>query len=92
MENLESSESEIYLINIEPISDYVNKKIQIWNNNKSSKDFSIEELAKSISIIPELNYNFLNTIINNDNFEKFYNYYKFFSIYLYCFSKKRISK
>ena len=74
---MENSQSIVDLINIEPISDYVNKKIEIWNKNKSSNNFSIEELVKSISIIPEINYQFLNTIINKD-IDKFFDYYKFF--------------
>ena len=74
---MENSQSIVDLINIEPISDYVNKKIETWNKNKSSNNFSIEELVKSISIIPEINYQFLNVIINKD-IDKFFDYYKFF--------------
>ena len=70
---MENSQSIVDLINIEPISDYVNKKIEIWNKNKSSNNFSIEELVKSISINPEINYQFLNTIINKD-IDKFFDY------------------
>ena len=53
------------------------KEKKIWNENKSFKDFQIEKLVKSIQIIPELNYHFLNTIINDD-IDKFFDYYKFF--------------
>ena len=74
---MENSQNIVDLINIEPISDYVNKKIETWNKNKSSNNFSIEELVKSISINPEINYQFLNTIINKD-IDKFFDYYKFF--------------
>jgi hypothetical protein len=73
----ENSENEADLINIKPLSVYVEEKKKNWNENKSSKDFSIEKLAKSMPIIPELNYQFLNTIINND-IDKFFDYYKFF--------------
>lgn len=85
----EDSESEIDLINIEPISDYVRKKKEEWNKNKSSEDFSMEEFAKSISIIQDFNYEFLNKMINKE-LDKFFQYYKFYQFTLTASQRKEI--
>ena len=83
------TESEINLINIEPISEYVKKKKEEWNKNKSSEDFSMEKFAKTISIIQDFNYEFLNTMINRD-LEKCIQYYKFYQFTLTASQRQEI--
>ena len=77
----DDTENKINLINIEPISIYVKKKKEEWDNNKFSENFSMEKFAKEISIIPDFNYEFLNTMIIEDQ-DKFFQYYKFYQFTL----------
>jgi hypothetical protein len=72
---IDDTESDSNLIIINPISNYVNKKREEWEKNKSSVDFSMEGFSKSISIISEFNYEFLQTLIKN-SLDEFYNYFK----------------
>ena len=85
----DESDSENNLINIEPISDYVKKKKEEWEKNKNSESFSMEEFAKSISILPDFNYEFLLKEINN-NFDNFISYYKIFQFSLTASQRKVI--
>ena len=88
---IDDTESDSNLIIIKPISNYVNKKREEWEKNKSSVDFSMEGFSKSISIISEFNYEFLQTLIKN-SLDEFYNYYKFYQFTLTAIQRKEFQK
>ena len=88
---IDDTESDSNLIIINPISNYVNKKREEWEKNKSSVDFSMEGFSKSISIISEFNYEFLQTLIKN-SLDEFYNYYKFYQFTLTAIQRKQFQK
>ena len=88
---IDDTESDSNLIIINPISNYVNKKREEWEKNKSSVDFSMEGFSKSISIISEFNYEFLQTLIKN-SLDEFYNYYKFYQFTLTAIQRKEFQK
>ena len=78
------------LIIITPIAEYVKSKQEEWEKNKRSDKFSMKQFAKSIGILQDFNYIFLNNILNKEDIDSFIRYYKFFQFTLTAKQRKEI--
>ena len=67
------------LIEVTPISEFFNKKIEYWKNEKINDLKDLENFCESIKIFDESNYKLLDELVNKNDqlFSKYYTTYQF---------------
>ena len=86
-ENDMESENDENLINIKPISQYIDEKKKLWENNKNSDTFNFEEFSKSTGILEDFNYQYLKKLLMKD-INLFIENYKFSQYTLSVWQRK----